>query len=339
MRARAVWIGLSAALAILGPPASAQFRANGYLSFQYETGGSQSDFPDGTFRGTQAGFLVTGRPGNLFSYNLEIRLKKETQAAIEEAWVGIEPSTAFGLKLGLYLVPFGKYNRSSRPHETAFIRPPLHLEAMYPASWRDIGFLAEGRVGILNYSAYLGNGLAEAVDLSSSQRYEDNNADKAAGGRVGVLLSQSFEVGFSYYRGKYDDDNSRALALQGADVTWQNDAFVFLYEYGKALIDNPEGYARGETEGHFFFLSLKVGEFSPLASYQKIKVADPFHGPGFSAGVSPGSGISSSLSRWALGLAYAPASGLLIKVEYDFNRESGFSLDNDVFLAQVALRF
>jgi len=339
MRTRGVLIGLSAVLAVLGLPAIAQVKANAYLSFQYEAGGSQSAFPDGSFRGTQAGLLITGQPGNLFFYNLEIRLKTETQAAIEEAWVAVEPWAAFGLKLGLYLVPFGKYNRSSRPHETAFIRPPLHLEAMVPPSWRDIGLLVEGRAGIFRYAAYLGNGLGEAADLSSSQQYEDNNAEKAAGGRAGVLLSQSFEVGFSYYRGKYDDGNSRALALQGADVTWQNDAFLFLYEYGKALVENPEGYARGETEGHFFFLSLRAGEFSPWASYQKVNVADPFHGPGFSSGASPGSGIFSRLSRWALGLTYAPAPGLLIKVEYDFNRESDISLDNDVVLAQVALRF
>ena len=339
MSTRRILIALGALAVLVSPPSYAQFKANGFFAFQYEKGGSQSDYPDGTFRGTQAGLLVSGQTGNIFFYNLEVRLKSEAKAGLEEAWVALQPSSAFGLKLGLYLVPFGKYNRSNRPHETPFIQPPLHLEAMYPASWRDIGILAEGLAGVLSYSAYLGNGLGEAADLASSQQFKDNNPHKAGGGRVGLFLSQSFEVGASYCTGKYDDTNSRSLILQGADVSWKSETFLFSYEYGKALIDNPEEYARGETEGHSFLLSLSIGGFSPYVSYQNMNINDPYHGPGFITGVSPGSGISSSLSRWAIGLTYAPTSGLLIKIEYDLNREAGEKLKNDVLHAQVAVCF
>lgn len=339
MRARNILIVLSLFITVFPQDMRAQFKAGGYFSFQYENGESQADFPDGTFRRVQAGLLFTGESNKIFLYDLEIRFKTETSVEVEEAWIAIQPSPGFHLRLGFYLVPFGKYNRASRPHETDLIQTPLHLEALYPASWRDIGLLAEGNIGIFNYSGYLGNGLREAQDVPSGQQFKDNNADKAAGGRVGVLLSQSCEVGLSYYRGKYDDEGSRSLALQGADVTWQTDSFLFFYEYGKALIDNPEEYASGETEGHFLLLSLKIGEFSPLISYQVVKSGDPYHGPGFLAGVSPGSGISSELKRWAVGLTYRPSANIVIKIEYDFNKEKDLDLKNNVFLGQVALQF
>lgn len=326
-------------LALLGGTGFGQFKASGYLALQFEKGDSQSDFPDGTFRRSQAGLVVTGQTGNLFFYNLEARLKSETQVALEEAWVAIQPSAAFNLKMGLYLVPFGKYNRSNRPHETLFIQTPLHLGILYPTSWRDIGLLAEGRISFFSYSTYMGNGLGEASELRGGQQFEDNNADKARGGRAGLFLSESFEVGASYYWGKYDEENSRRLILQGVDVTWNDDPFLFVYEYGKALADNPADYPRGVTEGHFFLLSLRIGSFSPLVSYQKLSLDDSYHGSGFEAGVRPGSGVSGRLSRWACGIVYTPAAGLLFKIEYDFNRETDGSLQNDVFLGQVAIRF
>jgi hypothetical protein len=339
MRARDILVVLSLSIALFSQDMTAQFKASGYFSFQYEKGQSQAEFPDGTFGWAQAGLLFTGESDKIFLYDLEVRFKTETSVEVEEAWVAVQPSQAFHLRLGFYLVPFGKYNRASRPHETDLIQTPLHLKALYPASWRDIGLLAEGSTGIFNYSGYLGNGLREAQDVPSGQQFKDNNANKAAGGRVGIFLSQSFEVGFSYYRGKYDDGGSRNLELQGADVTWQTDSFRFFYEYGRALIDNPGEYARGETEGHFFLLLLKISEFLPLVSYQVVKTDDPYHGPGFIAGVSPGAGISSELKRWAVGLTYRPSPNIVIKIEYDFNREKDINLKNDVLIGQVALQF
>ncbi|MDH7512376.1 MAG: porin [Clostridiales bacterium] len=339
MRIRDILIVLSFSLGIFSQEAKAQLKANGYFSFQYENGESQAEFPDGTFRQVQAGLLFAGELNKMFLYDLEVRFKNETRVEIEEAWVAIRPSSAFQLRLGCYLVPFGKYNRASRPHEIDFVKAPLHLEALYPASWRDIGLLAEGSISFFNYSGYLGNGMREAQDVPSGQQFKDNNKDKAIGGRAGVFLSQSFEVGFSYYRGKYDDEGSRSLVLQGADVTWQTDSFLFFYEHGKALIDNPGEYDRGETEGHFFLFSLRTNKFAPLISYQVMKSDDPYHGPGYLAGGIAGSGISSELTRWAVGLAYRPSPGIVIKIEYDFNREKDLSLKNDVLLGQVAVQW
>jgi len=320
-------------------PARAQLQVNGYLSFEYENGQRQSEFPDGTFENVRAGLFFSGTTAKRFDYNLEVRYKSETRVEIEEAWAGITASEAFHVKLGLYLVPFGKYNTANRPYQTRFIKTPLAQAYVYPESWRDIGILAEGRTKYLRYAAYIGNGLREGADLQAGQQYKDNNKNKAVGGRMGILLSQSFEAGFSYYRGQYDSANTRTLALKGADVSWETDSFLLLYEYSKADLDNPSGYSRGKAEGHFGLLALSWEDVSLWGSYQKLDYTDPFHGSGFVEGMSPGSGISYEQSRWAVGLVYFASANILIKLEYDFNSDGQTNLENDVFYAQVALHF
>jgi hypothetical protein len=337
MKIRAAIVFLGIMLTALS--ARAQLVVNGYLSFEYEKGQRDSDFPKGTFDKVRAGLFFSGRLARIFDYNLEVQYKSETRVEIEEAWVGIQPSAAFHLKLGFYLVPFGKYNTANRPYQTRFIKTPLAQAFLYPESWKDIGILVEGRSGFFNYAAYLGNGLREAQDLAGGQQFKDNNKDKGKGGRVGFFLSQAFEVGLSYYRGKYDDANSRNLSLFGTDVNWETDSILIRYEYNKAVADNPAGYSQGKANGHYVLLSIRWGDFSPWASYQKLTYADLYHGPGFVAGVSPGSGISYDLSRWAIGLVYSASAGVLIKVEYDFNKEGPIDLENNVLCAQVALHF
>jgi hypothetical protein len=337
MRARSVLLILCAAFLAL--PVGAEVKLSSYLSAQYEKGGSESEFPGGTFGKARAGLLFTGTAEDIFDYALELRMKTEERLELEEAWVGLSPSSAFHLKLGVFLVPFGKYNTFNRPHQALFIQAPLTQAQIYPASWRDVGVTAEGSASFLRYALYIGNGLREGVDLGTAQQFKDNNKNKSSGGRAGILLSQAFELGLSYYRGKYDDADERDLEYRGLDLSWNTDALRLLYEYTEARIENPVDFGPGRAAGHFALLALRWGEFSPFGSYQTFEYKDEFHGPGFGLAGLPGSGISSEGSRWAIGMSYLVTSGLLFKVEYDFNREEGTALKNDCFLAQVALQF
>ncbi len=324
---------------LICPSAFSQPQLSGWLSARYEKGKSETDFPKGTFGWLRAGLYFTGRTANIFSYNLEVQFKSESRVEIEEAWVGIGSTESFRLKLGCYLVPFGKYNTSNRPYQTPFIQTPLPQAYLYPESWRDIGVLAEGRWSAFGYSLYLGNGLGEGTNLQEGQQFKDNNGNKAAGGRISLKLGEGFEVGGSYYRGKYDDDSERDLKLYSADASWGSQGFLLLYEYDRAEIDNPTGYDRGRAEGHFGLASLKVSDFTVLASYQTLKYIDPYHEWEFVEPPSDAVGIAKDMQRWAVGLTYSPEPHFALTVEYDFNREKTVELDNDVFLAQVSLLF
>jgi hypothetical protein len=315
----------------------AQARIIGYLSLDFAKGQGQTDLSKGSFQNAQAGLLFFGDVSPSVSYLTEINFNVEGEFDLEQAWISLGGSEEFNLKLGLYLVPFGRYNQSSRAHETALINPPLNVERMYPSFWRDVGVLLEGRARRFSYSAFLGNGLFEGENLSESQQWRDNNADKGKGGRVGFEFSRGFEISYSYYRGKYDEDNERDLLLQGVGLFWFTQDFQIHSEYSQARLDNPDD--TGNAEGFFVQVLLNMGKFRPVVCYQRLDYEDGFHGPGFISPDVPGSGIFEEKRRWALGFVYQAAQNLLLKFEYDWNREKGIELEDDSFSLQVAFSF
>jgi hypothetical protein len=258
---------------------------------------------------------------------------------IEQAWAGLLWSDAFQVKLGLFLVPFGRYNSASRPFETSLVQAPLPVAAVFPASWRELGAMAEGKSGFLRYSAWIGNGLSEQQDLASGQQFRDNNKNKAWGGRLGLALSDSLEVGGSYYTGKVAASDERRLTMKGADATWTNGGLKLAAEYFRSDIANPEPTAAGKAEGWFVLGSYDLRGVSAVVSYQKLAYEDGFHGPGFTGPSGPGLGISDDRRVWTIGLTAPLSPGFILKAEYDFNREPRLELKNDIFRAQIAARF
>lgn len=309
-----------------------------YLSFEYLRGQVECEEAMPTFKNVQLGIIFSEEIQKYFDYKAEVRVQ-ELRFDIEQAWIRFKPSVYFSISAGLYLVPFGRYNQRSRPYQTMLVRLPLHVEEMYPSRWRDIGVLLEGKLGPVFWTTYLGNGLAERDNLKNSQQFEDNNEDKAEGGRVSLNLSKQLEVSISYNRGKYDESGQRNLTFRGADVAWKSGSFQVLYEYAKAVLENPEPYSSGEIEGHFVQVSFAISNLWPVVSYQHFKYEDPFHGEGFTGPLLPGTGILDERSRWAVGLVYSPSENLLFKIEYDFNHEKTQELKNNTFSFQAALSF
>jgi len=312
---------------------------HGFFSFNYLKGEKQSEFAGGSFQNLRAGITFSGEVAPKFGYALEFQFREASQLEIEQALAGYIPSEAFQLKLGLYLVPFGKYNQGNRPYQTRLVQAPLPFQEIYPYSWRDLGVLVEGKVGFFLYSAYAGNGLAEAENLKAAQQLRDNNKDKGKGLRLGLFLSSQLEVGFSYYWGKYDKDNKRNLTLQGFHGSWLTDSFSIIGEYVRADLKNPEPFSQGQAEGFFLILSLNLGKLQPLAGYESLRYNDSFHGPGFRGPDVSGAGISEEKNCWVLGFVYTISLNFNLKAEYDLNREKPLELKDDVFRAQATLFF
>ena len=325
-------------LSVFLAPVCVLGKTSGYLSFEYIKGQDQSDLVDGSFRNSQFGLIFSDKIAPRIEYAAEFRFKEESRIELEQAWVGFNLSNSLNFKLGLYIVPFGKYNLINRPHQTMLINAPLIVEKMFPPSWRDMGVQLEGRAGNIFYSGYWGNGLFESENLGGSQQFEDNNLNKAKGARLGVALSQSLEVAFSYYRGKYDEENERDLILEGIDLIWSSEGFQILSEYLRGTLQNPENFSEGKVEGYYIQVSFESSNFRPVASYQRLKYEDPFHGQGFSSAV-PGAGISEEKKRWTLGVMYFASENVFLKFEYDFNREKDLEIKNNSYSFQVSLSF
>jgi hypothetical protein len=312
-------------------------KITGYLSLDYTKGQREFALSHGTFQNSQAGLLFSGDVTPTLSYLTEIRFNAESEVELEQAWISLGSSEAFNLKLGLYLVPFGRYNPFNRPHQTMLIHSPLNVEKVYPLFWRDIGIQVQGRWRGFFYSAYLGNGLSEDEELSRGQQFKDNNRDKGKGGRVGLALSQRFEIAYSYYNGKYDAANERGLTLQGADLFWIEEGYQIYAEYTRARLEIPDG--TGKVDGFFVQAIMDMGRLRPVACYQLLDYEDGFHGLGFLSPDIPGAGISEKKRRWALGFMYQASENLVLKFEYDFNSEKDADLKDDSFSVQAALSF
>ena len=330
-------LALVLVIILFATPALCQI--SGYVSGNYFKSQEEGDYYKGTFGNPLFGMVFTGDISTEFAYGAEFRVTDISDIQIDQAWVGLSPSEAFRLQAGLYLVPFGIYNRTNRPHQTTLINSPLHVEYCYPHRWRDIGAFVDGRIGDFVYQAYLGNGLREAQSLQDAQQFTDNNRDKGKGGRVGWRFSQGFEAAYSIYTGKYDDENSRDLTLHGVDVNWLTEDWQIMGEYTKAIVKNPEGYSDGETEAFFVLAVINLGTFQPFASYQKLKYEDPYHGPGFSVDTGAGEGILLDRNRWALGVVYIPVPNIFFSFEYDFNREKIIDLNDDMWVVRAAVSF
>ncbi len=332
-------IALSALLVLLTAAAPGQIRLNGYFSSDYTQALGKSSGRWSSFGNPAAGLIVSGEWTPQFNYVLEMRTGADWKPEIEQAWAGWNYSEAFRVRLGLFLVPFGRTNEANRPYQTLLVAYPYPYGEAFPASWREIGAMVEGRTGIFRFAAYIGNGLAEADTPAHGQQFSDNNKNKAYGLRAGLSLSQELEIGGSYYRGRQDAGDARSLVLYGADAAWVTKNVRCTAEYTRADIDNPASFARGRADGWNVQLGLNFGQFTPLVAYAKSKTSDPFHGLGWTAGGAAGAGILANHDRWALGASYALYANILLKLEYDIQKDTLLGRKDNVLRVQAAVHF
>ena len=330
---------LALAALLAAAPAAAQVRLNGYFAAEYLQGQADSPWAVGTFGGVQFGLILSGEWSPQFGYMMEIRSRDAVRPELEQAWAGWTWSEAFRAKIGVYLVPFGRVNAADRPFQLLLVDTPYGTSETHPRSWRDIGAMAEGDLGFVRYSAYVGNGLAEAQTLAGGQQWRDNNKNKGWGGRLDFPVSREMGLGVSYYEGRQDTADARRLRLLGADAAWTTPNIHCLAEYTRADIGNPVGFEAGRVEGWFALVGLTFGSIHPIGSYQTSKADDPFHGLGWVAPLTPGAGLSWNHSRISLGLVYDLQANVRIKLEYDRQKEKGTARADNVLRVQAAVSF
>lgn len=74
-------------------------------------------------------------------------------------------------------------------------------------------------------------------EVEFEARGNDNNDDKAFGGRVAIALLPTLELGTSYYRGAYDDDGELDITANGVDINLITNHFIVRGEYIKTTTE------------------------------------------------------------------------------------------------------
>jgi hypothetical protein len=299
--------------------------AHGYFSFSYLQGRGEGEAARGSLEGLEGGLALTGLLTMTMDYRLEVRSRSEASFALVEAWLGFNLAKAFNVRAGLYLVPFGRYNRLNRPHENLFIQSPLVFEEAYPAGWRDLGLSASGQVSFVLYALSLGNGLGEDAEGAPAQQFRDNNGSKDVCGRLGIRWRQGIETAVSYSRQVFSSEGARHADYLGADASWVTENYHVLGEFVRAEREEAAG-GRRTSEGWHVLLALDYKALWPTVGYQSLKTTPP-------------EGPAAKRTRWTLGLAWAVFPGAWLKAEYAWNREPGAEIADDLLSLQLAASF
>jgi hypothetical protein len=179
------------------------------------------------------------------------------EVLLEQAYLDWLIHPAINFRGGVVLVPLGAFNTHHDPPERAFSERPLVDLFIIPTTWFEVGLGLHGAFAVgnnleMNYEMYVINGLDDNITDGFGLRQArgslgapgDNNNNKGFAGRIGLLPGNilgiplnGLDIGFSYYYGKYDDDDDRAISLLAVDLTYRIGPFTFLFEGARADLD------------------------------------------------------------------------------------------------------
>jgi len=312
----------------------------GYVYTEYFTGPALTD----TFDIHYLNLSITGRLHERVSYRAEFEFEHggggEEPPFIEWAYLDLWITKNTGIKIGAVLAPFNRFDDFHAPLENFMITRPQMSREVGVSAWKEVGLILHGNVFVskdiyLNYDAYVLNGLGAGSRLGKSRQYRDNNDAKSFGFRLSGVYADRWELGASYYRGKWDDDSKFDLSMYGFHFLGKVEDFDIYAEYSNGSSDNPDPFEQGKMDGYFVQLSyLFQGKFRPSIRYGTLDYLD----------------LSNQLGRnptdfdrkiLALGLNYYLTRAIVFKAEYDFVQEGDRkeTVDNNILVFQAAFRF
>ncbi|MBX0311911.1 MAG: DUF3373 domain-containing protein [Sulfurihydrogenibium sp.] len=158
------------------------------------------------------------------------------ETAVEFAFIDYNFSQKLGLRGGLLLIPVGIVNEYHEPPTFPSVDRPFLERNIIPSTWRELGFGAYGKLGNLEYKAYITNGLkpneeaGEKVEKGEILKGFQQNGFKAASdqiaftGRLDYNLPNNLKVGISGFFGGVQDDKGNKLGninLLSPHLWWQ----------------------------------------------------------------------------------------------------------------------
>jgi hypothetical protein len=193
-----------------------------------------------------------------------------TQA--EQAWLEYNASERVNIQAGRILIPFGLWNQIHDVYDHRTISYPLlyvgHEEQevalnggpqpIVSTAYSDIGVLLYGSVWLNDndqvwYGGYVCNGRfgtndIQWLDLWNNQ--QDNNSNKALGGRLVYSHGDNLSLGASYQVGRFDPANKLRYELAGFDLYYR---FAKRVNLRAEYVRNPvDSFTRGYTKSGWY---------------------------------------------------------------------------------------
>jgi hypothetical protein len=316
----------------------AQVKFAGYFSFEYLKSQPEGVYPEGTFENLFGGLALSGTISGQLTFLTEVQLKSQEAFSLRQAYLAFQGSNLFNFRFGLFEIPFGSYNRAARPSENLTVLRPLAFH-FFPYRWNDLGICWEGNYSVFYYSSYVVNGLAAEQDGYLKTTVKDINKNKGVGGRLGLRFGEGFELGSSFYSGKYDSASSKNLQFEGLDLIWVTPEWEVRGEYIKAIYDHPFLNQKKEFDGYYLIVSMIIKRFRPYFSYQNSSVPqsviDDQNAPPFNVFIE----TMVRKNRKALGFKWDITNNFFAKFEYDWNKEKDVVKKDNAFSVQLGFVF
>ena len=350
----------------VGPAAASVYRKKqgvsiaGYGEMLYENFDAERQGGSAVDKGSKLDFLrmilyAGYRFNDKFVFNSEIEFEhastdKSGSVAVEFAYLDYLATDYLALRAGLLLVPMGLTNEFHEPNVFLGARRPETERQIIPSTWRENGFGAVGSIGVLNYRAYLINGLDASGFSSGGLRDGRQKGSKAKAsdlafvGRIDLAPLPGIFFGGSLYRGGSGQGqftlNDRDLnvtttigevhaqvQLRGFDVRalYARSTVQDVAELNevRSLIGNK---SIGETlQGGYFQVGYNVlSQFhetlglSPYYRFEQLNTQNEVP-QGFSADPARDGTFNT------LGLEFKPIFNVVVKGDYQWNRNQARS--------------
>ncbi|MDE2462437.1 MAG: hypothetical protein KGO02_01795 [Alphaproteobacteria bacterium] len=321
--------------------------------------GSHNSFVAGKFLPI---FLASYSDWLLFEGHMEFTSNSDgsTNTSLEYAQLDFLVNDWLTVVAGKFLSPIGQFQQALHPPWINKLpdRPAGFVEDGGDEPLNDVGIMARGGfpVGSMKgtYAVYVGNG-PRMGDMGPVLEgfANDNNDDKAFGGRVSLFVLPHLEIGLSGMHAKIKGMEAMAGAVSQADYELIGGDFAYtrgnwdvrgeyihshLGAINSALDpSDPAPTAIPATTWNNWYVQAAyrlagvsdnpvIANFEPAIRYSQLHV-DGFNG--FKGNEE---------SRWSAGLDYWFAPSVVAKIAYE-NRHFPHAATDNVFHAQVAFGF
>jgi hypothetical protein len=152
--------------------------------------------------------LYTGyRFNDRFLFNSEIEVEHTNEIGVEFAYIDYQANENLTFRGGMVLLPLGLVNEFHEPTVFVGAKRPETEQRILPSTWRENGGGVLGSAGMVNFRAYVTNGLRGAAFTSAGVRggrQKGGNAlgaDLALSGRIDVTPVPGVFGGVALYHG------------------------------------------------------------------------------------------------------------------------------------------
>lgn len=351
---RRLLLGLAAA-ALLASPAGAKVAFTGYGSLimpadtQIQVRGPAAVLggtPEGNlvsrgFRLDAVGLFATTQVSEDVDFLMDLTFRNVGntvgQTRIQYAYLDAAlPWGGARLQAGRVNLPFNYYNsRRFYPFQRLEISAPIFVSGILGLPIADAGAVVTKRFELesgwgLDARAYAVNGygsvagstgalrnpsLPGGLALSGNLGSGNNNKDIAFGGQLAFSRAGDGEVGASYYRGAWDQQNRRILQMAGAHVHWTPGEFDLLAEYLHLHATGDEGMAQSLRSTAWSTHGAFVTASHPLFTVGQRKVVGWGHFENYHTGRAGGGSGREVLRSYSGGAHMAVNDNVSVKAE------------------------